>query len=146
MISLFTGSYSIFPFSDSTRRYPFPKLSFQHVAIIIGKILYKTAISVIHWALSLTSQVELYIAMLFIDAFIKLVLILVPVFAAPSALKTVAKYNGQVKNGSYIVTLKQGVSRTICLQSLGLSPNSNITHEWDTVFNGFAGMILYDLC
>jgi hypothetical protein len=75
--------------------------------------------------------------MLFI-ALIKLALV-VPVFAAPSTLKTVAKYSGQVNSGSYIITLKQGVSRTTFLQSLGLSPQSSVTHEWDVVLNGFAG-------
>jgi hypothetical protein len=78
--------------------------------------------------------------MLFV-ALIELALIGVPVLAAPSALKTVAKYNGQVNSGSYIVTLKQGISRTAYLQSVGLSSQSNITHEWNTVLNGFAGML-----
>jgi hypothetical protein len=57
-------------------------------------------------------------------------------------LQTTKKWStGQVKNGSYIVTLKQGVPGTTFLQPLSLSLHSDITHEWDTVFNGFAGKV-----
>jgi hypothetical protein len=74
----------------------------------------------------------------FSSTFVKLALCIAPAFAAP-ALKSVVKYNGDVKAGSYLVTLKSDVSRARHINSLNLSPNSEITHQWDHVLNGFAG-------
>ncbi|KAF9496181.1 peptidase 1 [Pleurotus eryngii] len=60
--------------------------------------------------------------------------ILAPAFAAP-ALKTVESFAGQRNDGSFIVKLKSGASRSGLLKTLGI----NATHEWDAALNGFAG-------
>ncbi|KAF4572937.1 subtilisin-like serine protease [Pleurotus pulmonarius] len=60
--------------------------------------------------------------------------ILAPAFAAP-ALKTVESFAGQRNDGSFIVKLKSGASRSGLLKTLGV----NATHEWDAALNGFAG-------
>lgn len=77
--------------------------------------------------------------MQFSSAFIALALLVAPILAAPSALKAVVKNGGEVKPGSYLVTLKASTQRASHIESLKLSPDSQITHEWDTIFNGFAG-------
>lgn len=82
---------------------------------------------------------KLHIDMQFSNTFISFILLVAPVLAAPSALKTVVKREGEVKPGSYLVTLKPSTDRVAHIESLQLSPESQITHEWDTVFNGFAG-------
>lgn len=57
---------------------------------------------------------------------------------SPVALKTVAKYGGQVNTGSFIVKFKDGVS-VASAETLG--GGANISHDfWDkSFFNGFAG-------
>lgn len=83
--------------------------------------------------------------MRFSTTFVKLALFAAPVFAAPAALKTVIKYDGDVKSNSYIVVLKPDVSTSGHIQSLNLSSGSVITNEWSTAVNGFAGRYLPSL-
>jgi hypothetical protein len=62
--------------------------------------------------------------------------------AAPSGLVSVHKYNGQVKSGSYIVTLNSDAPRKEYLSSLKSKfSNVSITHDnwegpFDKVFSG----------
>lgn len=72
-------------------------------------------------------------------------LLATPILGSPGApLVDIEKYNGNVKQGSYIVKLKSDVSKTSYLSWLSqyISTGSNVTHtEWDpTLLNGFAGM------
>lgn len=79
--------------------------------------------------------------MRFFTALAQLAIIAAPAFAAPSALKTVAKYNGDVKPNSYIIKLKDGAVSTS--STSGISSGSQITHQY-TIFNGFAGTFTQD--
>lgn len=76
--------------------------------------------------------------MLFSTSFsVSLLLLATSVFGAPNPLRTVEKYNGKVKAGSYIVTLKSGVNRTSVVHDIN-APGA-VTHEWGAALNGFAG-------
>ena len=70
-------------------------------------------------------------------------LLATPVLGSPAAtLVDIEKYDGQVKQGSYIVTLKSDVSKTAHLAWLAQHIGAdNVTHtEWDPkLLNGFAG-------
>ncbi|KAI0077290.1 serine protease [Panus rudis PR-1116 ss-1] len=79
----------------------------------------------------------------FTAVFASLALLAVPSFGAPTAaLKTVETYAGQVKEQSYVVVLKNGVSKNAHLnwvhEHVG---NNTVTHaEWRAdLLNGFAG-------
>ena len=65
------------------------------------------------------------------------------VSAAPAQLKTVQKYAGETKPSSYIVKLKEGVSKDAHLAWLAENhgASATVTHpEWQEDFlNGFAG-------
>ncbi len=66
------------------------------------------------------------------------------VYAAPTVqLKTVEKYSGSIKPASYIVKLKDGVSKDAHLAWLAetVGGSATVTHaEWAAdVVNGFAG-------
>lgn len=78
-------------------------------------------------------------------SFASLALLLAPALAAPTALKTVEKAAGDKKEGSYIVTLAAGVSKSSHLDALRkkLGADDSITHtEWDShVLNGFAATL-----
>jgi hypothetical protein len=79
--------------------------------------------------------------MQFTNTFIRLALFTSSVFAAPAALKSVVKYSGDVKSGSYIITLKTEVSASSHIQALNLSTDSTITNRYNRVLNGFAGRL-----
>lgn len=70
-------------------------------------------------------------------------LLATPILSAPAtAVVEVEKYKGQVKEGSYIVKLKNSVSKTDHLTWLSKHLDSDtVTHkEWEKkVLNGFAG-------
>ncbi|KAG6816027.1 hypothetical protein H0H87_009273 [Tephrocybe sp. NHM501043] len=57
------------------------------------------------------------------------------VFAAPSRMLAVEKYDGET-TGNYIVRLKDGVARSSFLDAA----NFTVTHQWD-IINGFAGKL-----
>jgi hypothetical protein len=71
----------------------------------------------------------------FFATLLQLALVAVPAFAAPSTLQTIEKFNGAVKSGSYIVTLKDGIPSSSVLGSI--SSGSTITHQYN-IINGFA--------
>jgi cerevisin len=68
--------------------------------------------------------------------FVTLSVFVTSALAAVAPLRTVEKYHGET-NGRYIVTLKDGSTKSDLFGQLRLS-KSNITHDWDIV-NGFAG-------
>ena len=64
------------------------------------------------------------------------------ILGVPTALVEVEKYKGQVKEGSYIVKLKNSVSKSDHLKWLSNHLGSDtVTHkEWrKSILNGFAG-------
>lgn len=70
-----------------------------------------------------------------------ILLLATSVFGKPTPLHKVHKYNGKVKIGSYVVTLKPGVDKESLVSELG----SSVTHNWDAALvNGFAGPFLID--
>jgi cerevisin len=77
---------------------------------------------------------------MFSKQFIALATLLLPVFAVPSPLITVSSVEGAVP-GRYIVTLKDGASRTAHVSSIQAtiaSTGSEITHQFN-IINGYAG-------
>ena len=82
---------------------------------------------------------------MFSKQFFALATLLLPVLAAPSPLITVSKAGNPV-TGSYIVTLKEGVSRSAHVSSVQRvidSITSKITHEY-SIINGYAGKFSAD--
>ncbi|KAJ3480011.1 hypothetical protein NLI96_g8664 [Meripilus lineatus] len=75
-------------------------------------------------------------------------LLVSPILGSPTiALVDIDKYNGKIKQGSYIVTLKSDVSKTAYLNWLSQHIGTdNVTHtEWNpAVLNGFAGTFSTD--
>ncbi|RDB21646.1 Cuticle-degrading protease [Hypsizygus marmoreus] len=72
--------------------------------------------------------------MRFFTAVLTAVALAAPVFAGPTPLRTVEKYQGQT-TGKYIVKLKDGASKSAIFSKL---KNSTVTHDWKLI-NGFAG-------
>ncbi|KAJ3480012.1 hypothetical protein NLI96_g8665 [Meripilus lineatus] len=70
-------------------------------------------------------------------------LLAIPVLGSPAGtLIDIKKHNGEIKEGSYIVTLKSNISKTTHLKWLSQHiDKDNITHPgWDRrILNGFAG-------
>ena len=81
--------------------------------------------------------------MRFSTAFIAAVAFIVPgVVGAPTTpLHNVRTFNGPKNAGTFIVKLKDGVSRSAHFSKMANSFNvSEVTHTWDpSVLNGFAG-------
>ncbi|KAL0948477.1 hypothetical protein HGRIS_011046 [Hohenbuehelia grisea] len=61
--------------------------------------------------------------------------VLSAVLASPTTLKPIQRHRGQVVDGSYIVTLKDGVDKKALVDALGLE----LTHDWQKSIHGFAG-------
>lgn len=74
-----------------------------------------------------------------------LAFLVAPALAAPTGLKTLQKASGSKKEGSYIVTLAEGVSKDDHIAKLteNLGAEDSITHgEWSSsVLNGFAAKL-----
>jgi len=92
---------------------------------------------------SLKPKFQLYTVM-FPGKFVALVLYILPALAAPSPLVSVKKTRDAVP-GRYIVTFKNDVNRVAGISSIAkkISPQSEVTHEWD-IINGFAGTFTDD--
>lgn len=73
--------------------------------------------------------------MRFFTAVLAALTLVAPVFAAPTSLRTVEKYDGKT-SGKFIVKLKDGVSKSAILRLL--KGGSAVTDDWK-LFNGFAG-------
>ena len=74
-----------------------------------------------------------------------LAFLVAPALAAPTGLKTLLTASGSKKEGSYIVTLAEGVSKDDHIAKLieKFSAEDSITHgEWNSrVLNGFAAKL-----
>ena len=79
-----------------------------------------------------------------------LALLATPILGSPTTpLIAVEKYSGNVKESSYIVTLKENVSKSTHLAWLSQHLGSDtVTHtEWQTdLLHGFAGKIVRSSC
>ncbi|KAG5645289.1 hypothetical protein DXG03_006591 [Asterophora parasitica] len=74
--------------------------------------------------------------MQFFTAVFAAIALAAPVFAGPTPLRTVEKFNGKT-SGKYIVKLKEGVTKS---KVFGQLKNSKVTHDWK-VIHGFAGQL-----
>ena len=76
--------------------------------------------------------------------FTTLVLFVLSTLAAPSPLVPIRKVNHPLP-GRYIVTFKNDDSNSSSVTSItcNVSPDSNVTHQWD-IINGFAGAFTDD--
>ncbi|KAG5651221.1 hypothetical protein H0H81_009433 [Sphagnurus paluster] len=74
--------------------------------------------------------------MRFFTAVFAAIALAAPVFATPTTLRTVEKFNGKT-SGKYIVKLKEGVSKSKVFSQL---KGAKITHDWQVV-HGFAGAL-----
>lgn len=73
----------------------------------------------------------------FTTASATLALLAASVLGTPTPLRAIETFAGETVPGSFIVTLKDGVSKSALVAKLG----SAVTHQWDTALNGFAGQL-----
>jgi len=59
------------------------------------------------------------------------------VLGGPTPLLEIEKFAGAAVPGSFIVTLKEGASKSGLVAKLGAA----VTHQWDSAINGFAGKL-----
>lgn len=77
-----------------------------------------------------------------LSLFFGLLASIIPSLAAPTPTAPLHTYDGPVKQGSYIVKVRDGVDKTGLLGILGSLIGANtVSHQWNTDFyNAFAGL------
>lgn len=79
------------------------------------------------------------------SSFFALIFLFLPVIAAPNVFKPIEKTSGRKNDGSYIITLGNGVKKGSHLNALRekLGAEGNVTYsDWDLhIFNGFAAKL-----
>jgi len=76
---------------------------------------------------------------MFSRQFVAFAICVLPAHAAPSPLVSVRR-TGDAIAGRYIVNSKDDVGHSVGISSIsrGISPQSEVTHDW-SIINGFAG-------